>query len=39
MNERGTQQGRSRKMPEPVSIAFFTVERLSIFAPSFIPLN
>ena len=36
MNERGTQQGRSRKMPEPVFTAFVTSDRLSILTQSFI---
>src|SRR5579863_8363126 len=35
MNERGTQQGRSRKMPEPASIAFFTSVRLGILTRSY----
>jgi hypothetical protein len=36
MNERGTQQGRSRNIPEALSTAFFTSERLSILTRSFI---
>jgi hypothetical protein len=36
MNERGTQQGRSRNMPEALSTASFTCERLSILNRSFV---